>query len=407
VEISDILHKDEGIQGDFKQLQSAFNFYLSEKYRGARKFGFIHATPLIVSGDFREFYNTLMSVVKRVALSFDEPSIRDVFKIPDELRAILQNCSPEYSMGTLRPDFLVGQDENFFINEINARFPTNGYFISHGASYAISRMNRWRKKGIGQLEEISEIPLLFSRRLGQNVVVLKRSEPNWDISLFEEYIKSQEGSVEYFQEFCKNPEKGVVIELKQREIPEFFNGVDINEFQKQRHINDFRTILVAHDKRLLSILSDENILRNYASTEERKIIMPHIPFTKVINDSGDIDDLKDRGEWVLKHALKGKSKNVYIGREMSEDAWERACLLAQGGNFVAQRYVKQKEFSIYVPHLGLTKMNLEGMLLGMDGQFISQGNYRGKINDTTRLWDGILSIPPSRASKNFYTEKIV
>jgi hypothetical protein len=411
VTIDDSLHLDKAVQRKFRQLQVSLNQYLSEKYLETDKFGFIHATPLIVAGsdneNFRIFYETFMNVVSRIVQSYGQDSqLRRMIPLPDNLRTLLKACPKEYKMGTLRPDFLVDENEEFFVNEINARFPTNGYFISHGVNYALSRMNIWKNRGFVFSERLNSVPCLVERK-SANVAVFKDSEPNWDISLFEEFVTSLGKSFTYLSPKSVSVEDGrltynngtldsIVLELAQNEIADSIDLEMSKALQSHNHFNDLRTILIAHDKRLFGVFSDDKLMQRYANKDERKVIEPHIPYTHVINSQKDISTLGIEDcshDWVLKHALLGKGKSVYIGAEMERDSWRKALDIARGGLFVAQKYVKQRQFSVYIPHLGIQQINLYGMLLGMDGKFISQGLYRGAINDPTRLWDGHIFVP--------------
>ena len=58
--------------------------------------------------------------------------------------------------------------------------------------------------------------------------------------------------------------------------------------QKYPHINDLRTILIGHDKRLFAVLSDNSLIQKYADEKEERLLMNHIPETRAINNSLDI-----------------------------------------------------------------------------------------------------------------------
>jgi hypothetical protein len=410
--LDDKLHKDQRIQERFRELQTNFFLHLRKLFLETRKFGFIHATPMIVDANsnrqFKIVYESLMNVTRRICLNYlNDSELQKIIPLPKKAKSLLRACSHIYHMGTLRPDFLIDKDGNFFINEINARFPTNGYFISYSANAALSEMKIWKEKGISALKELKDAPSALER-IVSDTLVLKVAEPDWDIALYREHALSNGQNINYVHPYLLKPKgqhihlnqkfpKSFILELRQHEILDYFSSSFVSALQNYPHLNDIRTILIGHDKRLLAALSKKSILRRYAEESERRIICPHLIETLEINGTDNLTKKirANKNDWVLKHALLGKGNRVYIGCEISDEKWIDACADASNGEFVAQRYVLQKDFSVYIPHLGIRSVKLSGMLLGSDGRFISQGVYKGIDSDPTRLWQSTLFILPA------------
>lgn len=403
----DSLHASKFNRRNFEKNQRKFAEILTARSEHIARYGFVHSIPLIVGENdnerYKEFYETLMQVVKRAVLNFsNDYELQNLIQLPDKANYLLSFCPENYSMGTLRPDFLIDKSGEFKINEINARFPINGYFMSYHLNFGLNEKQR--------VKELEKIPEHFGRLFG-NTLLIKDSESDWDIRFYWEYMKGK--GKDFFKARPENLKiksgrffgdkslDAIILELKQREIYEHFNKRIVQCLQQYPNLNDLRTVLIGHDKRLLAALYDKNILSRYANKRERKIIEPHLIETYAINSSDDLKEnyIKNKDEWVLKHALKGKSKQLYIGSDMSEEEWKKRCLEAENGPFVMQRKVSQKEFNVYFPHLKDFKMPLSGMLLGIDGKFVSQGCFRGGKYDPTGLWDGFLSIPAAIKEK--------
>jgi hypothetical protein len=390
----DSLHRNKKIQQNFLQLQKQLS--LSE-YPSIDKYGFVHATPIIVgredNSQYKEFYETLMNVVRRIIVNYrGDGDVKKIIHLPEKFQQLLGFCSEDYNLGTLRPDFLIDGRMNFKMCEINGRFPLNGYFITYLMNQSFRRVKEFRK--LEPLEENDMIPEYFERIFG-NTSVLKIAEPNWDIALYGEYLEKKGKKLEIVHPKNKDLKnlESVIVELRQPEILEHLLVEQVRELQNHPHLNDLRTILIGHDKRLLAVLYDKKLLGRYATSSERKIIEPHLIETYFTNY--EIPGFAaNKDEWVLKHALLGKSKHVYIGKEMSMDEWVRACLHVKKEPFIIQKKVKEHRFSIYLPHLGEIKNPIYGTLLGVDGKFISQGLLRTIYEDKTRFSSGFMSLLP-------------
>src|SRR3989344_3354432 len=362
--INDLLHQTNEIQGEFSNLQISLFNNLKKKFNETEKFGFVHATPFLVDQKDNErykiFYESLSAVIRRIVLAYSrDDELQQIIPLKNRARNLLDACSDEYRLGSLRPDFLLDREGNFKINEINARFPTNGFFISYGINSALNDVEELSKRGIIPLNDMNKVPSLFERLAG-NITAIKESEPNWDISLYKEYLNSNGRKFSYVNpreiklidnRLDLNGEnlESIVLELKQREIIQNCTPEFISVMQSHNHINDLRTILLVHDKRLLAVLSDDKLLKKYSTENEREVIKPGLIKTIAIQSYDDLKEevSENKDEWVLKHALKGKGNQVYIGPELSEEEWKIACDTARKGSFVAQKYVNQKKFSIY------------------------------------------------------------
>ncbi len=389
----DSLHKSTSYTNGFEKRQERFIRSLEAKSGHTKKYGFAHSIPLVVSREdhekFRKFYEAFIGVAKRIALAYNsDKDIQEVMPLPEKARHLLSLCSREYSIGSARPDFLIDQNMNFKINEINARFPFNGFFISDVLERTLFDLDDSESRA-----KIPDIPGAFERVFG-NTLVLKDSESDWDILLYWKYVSERGKHVYQIKPadltiknrlFFGDPSlESIVLELKQREILRDLLPSHIESLSSYSHLNDLRTILVIHDKRLLSVFSTQSLFQRYANEEERRLIEPHLIETYAINTESDFQErfCSDKDLWVLKHALKGKGRECFIGSDYSEKEWKEICDIAKRGPYVAQGKIDQKEFTLYFPDSQYHQLHLSGMLLGFDGKFISQGMYRSKIPAT-------------------------
>ena len=406
---NDSLHKDKLYRKDFNENQKRFSGALNENSEHLIKYKFTHSIPLIVDKNdnkiYKEFYETLMRVVKRIVINYDiDSDIQKIIQLPERAVELINAADYQYHLGSLRPDFLVDESMNFKMNEINARFPFNGFFHCFYVNDSLNSLDILKNDGVSSILEINNLPDSFKRIYG-NTLLLKDSEGDWDVKLYWEYLKNkgkefykikpEKLEINEGKFFGDNNLESVVMELKQREIMKHLTPEHIKLLGKYNQLNDIRSVLIAHDKRLLAALYDKDILCKYATEDERQVLLSHLIETYAINSPGDLKNeyIENKDKWVLKHALKGKSKQLYLGEDYNGDDWLKICKSTKGEPFVAQRRVLEHEFDIYMPHIDNFKIPLYGMLMGVDGKFISQGVFRGSDYDITGIWDGFMFVP--------------
>ncbi len=406
----DYLHKDKRIQEQFLKIHKKFMSCLEKQSRFTRRYGFVHSLPVVHreedSTRYKQVYSALMSGVCRVVQSYyEDKDVQKVMSLPENLRSIISAFNGKYTPGLLRPDFLIDSDLQPKFCEINARFPFNGYFISYHANNALKKVQKLLK--VRALDELDNFPCMLERLYG-NVSVIKEAEPDYDIVFFCEKTERNSFNVQYIRPSKLSVSDGklfygrkkletIVLELQQWEIAKHFTEEHALALKNHAHVNDLRTILIAHDKRLFDLLYDSKTARRYLNGDEKKLLEPYLIETHAANKNKKILGRAacEKDSWVLKPALKGKGQQLYIGSEMTQDSWKIACKEAEKEPFVVQRRVEEHNFSLYVPHLGIVKMPLVVTLLGVDKEFVSQGIYRGKFYDLTNISDGFVFVLPA------------
>lgn len=178
---------------------------------------------------------------------------------------------------------------------------------------------------------------------------------------------------------------------------------DILKFiiKKCKHINDLRTIFIAHDKRLLTILSRDDIMKDYLSPAYHNIIKKHrihsiLPSSIECTSSNLYKDIiENKNEWLLKPYLLGKGQGILFGKNMSTAEWEKLiynCMVSNDMKVIIQKYIQQENFDI----VDATKNNLleykqhkvVGTLLCFNDLFIGPGIFRTSADDLIALSRG-------------------
>ncbi|KAJ5909262.1 hypothetical protein N7495_001944 [Penicillium taxi] len=322
----------------------------------------------------------------------------------DLLRWINDNqglCRPYTERkGSWRPDFVIENDEtgaeNFRICEINARFCWNGYmFIGYGQKGLCTSDAEQRG-----LINASDPDVIFNGLLSLfdpsfRLHLVKGKERGCDIFMFMEFAKKlgldlqlinpddlrimpDPAGVNGFKLCCLAPNDGIstiftesgesveevrqiCLELHQHE----FRALE-SEMQRQislRCLNDMRTILLVHDKRMLGIIREELgslKSRGVISVEQADrldkgiattILPGSLKLLAFMKDCQGLDTLKDK--YLLKPTRGGKGAGILFGDELSNSDWlvlletmRSAEISTKETSYVVQRKICQPHYDI-------------------------------------------------------------
>lgn len=160
-----------------------------------------------------------------------------------------------------------------------------------------------------------------------------------------------------------------------------------------RCINDMRSILLVHDKRMLGILLEELpslqeagiLTAEEVSTLQDGIVPTLIPgssgMQQLLKDSEQDPILKDR--YILQAARLGFGQDHYRGSDLSQDSWlDHLCRLQHPLRpsehaYVVQQYVNQVWYDIIRQDVEINeKLHLVGSYYAINGTFAGTGPWR-------------------------------
>ncbi|OQD98949.1 hypothetical protein PENVUL_c068G05048 [Penicillium vulpinum] len=336
--------------------------------------------------------------------------------------------------GSWRPDFLLEKDEAgmevFRICEINARFCWNGYMHAGFGQEALSAFNI-ESRGLTHAVEAETILGglldLFDSKIPLHLV--KGEEHGIDIAMFIEFAEkrlgikmrlitpdtlrlvpdsSQSGKDGY--KLCcladadavdtLTTESGerveeihqISLELHQREI----NALDL-EMKRQislRCFNDMRTILLAHDKRMLGLVLEEleslinrNIITpKQAELLERGLAHTILPGSAALNQFIKNCKASDtfQNEYLLKPIRGGKGAGILFGDEVGPSDWlvlleaMRCPRLKLGKTlYVVQRKVHQPYYDVLLgSNAKAERCHMVGTYHAVNGNYLGLGIWR-------------------------------
>ena len=111
------------------------------------------------------------------------------------------------------------------------------------------------------------------------------------------------------------------------------------------HINDIRTIFLAHDKRMLSVLTTPDIMKDYLDPAEVNLLQSSIIDTYICGIHTEIVSIakRERTNWILKPNGGGKGIGIVFGRDCSSDEqWVTLLDDPAHALFILQRIVAQQ-----------------------------------------------------------------
>jgi hypothetical protein len=192
-------------------------------------------------------------------------------------------------------------------------------------------------------------------------------------------------------------------------------------------LNDIRTVLIAHDKRLLAVLGDGEIMGEYLPKEAVQLLQRHIVPSFIVGfglHAGTVAEARaHRSDWLLKPSDGGKGIGIVFGRDCpSDEEWHallddnspRSASPSSASSFsssvphrfILQRVVEQRIFPIRTASktsLVAEPMLVVGLLHCINDRFYGPGIFRAS-NPTNPIVNlsggkGVLLSPVLLSSK--------
>ncbi|HEX7808736.1 MAG TPA: hypothetical protein VF608_08425, partial [Thermoanaerobaculia bacterium] len=314
--------------------------------------------------------------IHAVVRSFlDDERIQARYALDPRLVDIVRRAKDQpYTIGMFRPDFVIDESGDFRVCEINARFSANGYAINdivdgalHDVTYLprdvrrIAGMSSIREVMTAQFRDGRPVAVVLSSESGSEIFLLLR-----DLDVIRTTPAQLSGDAHY------------VLELDRLELLQLAPEM-LERIIRQGSRNDVRTLILVHDKRLLSVLSDPAIMRDHVDDEMAALLARHIIATRPASDRDAHEQARAHPEqWVLKPSSGGRGVDVRIGHETSRDEWD-ARLRDHAHEDTLQEFVAQKRFPIVHldgGELRESPMNVVGLLPCFEQHVFGPGIFR-------------------------------
>ncbi len=356
--------------------------------------------------DFSRLSKLLDTVLQKIVLNyFNDKRIRDIYQLDADLEAILQQAANSpYKVGMYRPDFILDENGQPKICEIGCRYPINGWMFSHYTRRIFDNLapfiNNWAK---------------FS---DQNPLIKTISADfNSNKTLF--YIHDLEGGTEAYQFFNELKKQGFIVkdisskdlEIHQNKLvakgepaEQFIIEMDREELKNikpeirqalidsKKCLNDLRTLILVHDKRVLSVLFDEHIMRDYVDEDDYNFLKQFLIPSYILDSEKRRNELINTNtNWLLKKNSGGRGIGIYVKNDCNAETWKNA-ITNEWQQYMVQEYITQK--TVNLTHHKTTKsINIVGMLLCYNGQSFGPGIFRGSSKSIINVHSGGYILP--------------
>ncbi|WP_417939545.1 hypothetical protein [Flavobacterium sp. RS13.1] len=391
-----------------KKWDELFSEYFQEESRLSRS-SFANSSVLL-SSDYCQQMNRLCSILSKackviVLNYFEDDRIRDYYQLDQDLEALLKkNSHKQYNQGFYRPDFLYDINDQAKICEIGARYPLNGWMISYylkliGDQINLDKepatvCNKDLKNIVGDLYHrfapYKKVAVVHDDEKGTEIFYLKRELAKLGIELIS--VKPQELTVSNDSIIVNGaPVSQFILEMDREELKKINPEVLDKLIEENTYFNDIRTLILIHDKRVLAVMYDAQIMTDYLSEEEYFLLKKYLIPTFVIQDPDGCDRfIYGKENLILKLNSGGRGIGAYVKKECTEKEWE--LIIRENWNkYVVQHFVEQKEFTDTENH---RQIHLVGMLLCKEDKMYGTGVFRGSDESVVNVYQERALIYP-------------
>lgn len=290
-----------------------------------------HKKPLIITCDRRAELNRMQRCLIACLHHLGEHyrDYQDVIPLSDQELEILDYQSQyPYQLGAYRADYLIDKHDEVKFVEITSRFFGHGIWLSY---YADAAADRFMQQFQGETRrcQYEEMWRYMAEMVpeGKDIFVFKSSDKTLEISLYQAFYERLGHRVKVYEahEVERNIEEwrhGFLFSaLNVADIDSY--SIDMIHAMIDAHMmNDFRTILMAHDKRFWALIFDNRFTSRCLSAEDTAFMRQHTIDTYIDKDDEHWRDArKHKDKYIMKHCRLGKSVSVWAGCMTSEKEW--------------------------------------------------------------------------------------
>ena len=368
-------------------------------------------TPMVVNQNQLDAYSRICKLLntvlrKIVANYFNDERIRNIYQLDTELESILRLAeSTPYKVGLYRPDIVIDKNGQSKICEIGCRYPLNGWMLSYYMNCTFNELTPPITSDWEVVPKQTDFISILSKDL--------------DVTKPLYYVHDLEVGTEAFQFFNELKKDGFsvadispnklnltngkltvngelatqfILEMDREELkkikPEIIKAV----IESEKCFNDVRTLILVHDKRILSVLYNEQIMADYIHKEDYDFLKRFLIPSFTLDSEKRRNELIDSTEnWVLKKSSGGRGIGIYVKNDCSTDIW-KAVITKEWKHYMVQEYVDQKLFDLEQDGK-VESINSVGMLLCYNDRSFGPGIFRGSSKSVINVHSGGYILP--------------
>lgn len=362
--------------------------------------------PLGYDEEMNRLCSVLNTACKAIVLNyFEDERIRIYYQLEEDLEALLKKCNNKiYNQGFYRPDFLYDTNDQAKICEIGARYPLNGWMISYYLKLISDQLKVCKDEVNNTTTDLrnliddlyqqfaphQKVALVHDDEKGTEIFYVQKELAKRGIELFS--VKPQDLAVVQ-DAVCAN---GVavsqfILEMDREELKKVNPDVLDHLIEQGSYFNDIRTLILIHDKRVLAVMYDEAIMRDYLSADDYDFLKKYLIPSFVIADPADCGTfINSEQNLILKLNSGGRGIGAYVKSECTAEEWD-SIIRENWSKYLIQHFVDQKEFDDTENN---RRIHLVGMLLCKEDKTYGAGLFRGSDESVVNVHQGRALIYP-------------
>lgn len=358
---------------------------------------FFANSTVVLCPEYNQQMKRLCSVLNKACEAivlnyFKDSRIRNYYQLDNEMESLLRKAEKkEYNQGFYRPDFLYDVHNQAKICEIGARYPLNGWMISYylrAMDLKLGEVNSEDSNLKNLIDDIYTELAPFKK-----ITLVHDDEKGTEIFYLKEELEQR--SLEFRsvkpQDLTLSDDGYLILEMDRAELKKIRPEVIDKIIENNSYFNDIRTLILIHDKRILSVIYDEKIMDNYLSNDDHNFLKDYLIPSFVITHPDQCDAfINSEQNLILKVNSGGRGIGAYIKNDCTPKQWKEI-IQNNWNNYLIQHYVDQKEFYDVENN---RQIHLVGMLLCKNSQSYGSGLFRGSDETVVNVHQGRALIYP-------------
>lgn len=330
---------------------------------------------------------------------FRDERIRNYYQLDKDLEALLKkSSSATYNQGFYRPDFLYDTNNQAKICEIGARYPLNGWMISYYLKLINDEISE-TKDGLTfkdpdlknliddlyyQFAPNKNLALVHDDEKGTEIFYLQKELAKLGVELIS--VKPQDLIVSNNSIYVNGePVSQFILEMDREELKKIKPDVLDKLIEQNCYFNDIRTLILIHDKRVLAVMYDADIMHDYLSEEDYDFLKQYlIPSYVIVDPAGCDAFIENDQNLILKLNSGGRGIGAYVKTDCTAQEWD-TIIRENWNKYLIQHFVEQKEFKDLENN---RQIHLVGMLLCKDDKNYGSGLFRGSDESVVNVHQG-------------------
>lgn len=330
---------------------------------------------------------------------FRDERIRNYYQLDKDLEALLKkSSSATYNQGFYRPDFLYDTNNQAKICEIGARYPLNGWMISYYLKLINDEISE-TKDGLTfkdpdlknliddlyyQFAPNKKLALVHDDEKGTEIFYLQKELAKLGVELIS--VKPQDLTVSNNSIYVNGePVSQFILEMDREELKKIKPDVLDKLIEQNCYFNDIRTLILIHDKRVLAVMYDADIMHDYLSEEDYDFLKQYlIPSYVIVDPAGCDAFIENDQNLILKLNSGGRGIGAYVKTDCTAQEWD-TIIRENWNKYLIQHFVEQKEFKDLENN---RQIHLVGMLLCKDDKNYGSGLFRGSDESVVNVHQG-------------------